>query len=307
MSKIIAANLLDVSDSDIDTVSDTNAEASLKYNLEAEADEFLNNEVADRYKLVQFHPAYNYDDFVIGVSVDTDNGNISYSPRNGVIKEIAEKAAKAKKESEDMKKSIPSYVLIIDEINRAPLSSVMGELLYALEKRGEEVSLPAMNSGNDAENTVLMIPDNLYIIGTMNTADHSLNSMDYAMRRRFSFVNINSKEPEQNLLKQEGKSFDSKLYNKVSELFNNKEGRGILVAGVNPEDIKLGSSYFIYKDKEMEYKLKYEIIPMLREYYKDGFFQRKKRINGEMVRDIFLTEESLLEYLHPQNESSDNK
>src|SRR5690606_14650101 len=81
---------------------------------------------------------------------------------------------------------LKNYVLIIDEINRANLSSVLGELIYALEYRGEEVqSMYAVDGSNK-----LILPPNLYIIGTMNTADRSVGHIDYAIKRRFAFVDV---------------------------------------------------------------------------------------------------------------------
>jgi hypothetical protein len=113
----------------------------------------------------------------------------------------------------------------------------------------------------------------------MNTADKSLNSLDYAMRRRFSFVNIYSK-PVNSI------NFNKDWYKRVTALFDDK----YIIKGINPEDIKLGSSFFINKNKDMnddffEYKLEYEIIPLLIEYYKDGFFRRNVLI-GETNTSI---------------------
>lgn len=225
-----------------------------------------NEECRGQIKLVQFHPSYGYEDFMVGLSISTEQHKIVYKPKKGIIKEIADEALENKKKK---------YVLIIDEINRAQTSLVMGELLYALEKRGEPINILSYNG----EKTTLTIPDNLYILGTMNTADKSLNSLDYAMRRRFSFVNIYSK-PVNSI------NFNKDWYKRVTALFDDK----YIIKGINPEDIKLGSSFFINKNKDMnddffEYKLEYEIIPLLIEYYKDGFFRRNVLI-GETNTSI---------------------
>ena len=104
------------------------------------------------------------------------------------------------------------YVLVIDEINRANLSAVLGELIYALEYRGEAVqSMYAIEGENN-----LILPPNLYIIGTMNTADRSVGHIDYAIRRRFAFVNILPKD----LTNELGDQFESALFAKVTNLFN---------------------------------------------------------------------------------------
>jgi 5-methylcytosine-specific restriction protein B len=136
----------------------------------------------DNYKLIQFHPAYTYEDFVRGIVATTgSNGNINYDVKNKVLAEMAENA----KNNPDN-----SFVLIIDEINRANLSSVLGELIYALEYRGEVVE----SMYEYEESREIVLPENLYIIGTMNTADRSVGHIDYAIRRRFAFVDVNTDE-----------------------------------------------------------------------------------------------------------------
>lgn len=155
---------------------------------------------------------------------------------------------------------LKNYVLIIDEINRANLSSVLGELIYALEYRGEAVeSMYAVDSDNN-----LVLPPNLYIIGTMNTADRSVGHIDYAIRRRFAFVDVLPKDlsSEENIL------FDSELFYQVEKLFDTN-----LSPEFEKKDVQLGHSYFIDKSKDggsMDIRLEYEIKPILCEYVKDG-------------------------------------
>src|SRR5690554_412153 len=159
-----------------------------------------------------------------------------------------------------VKIGLKNYVLIIDEINRANLSSVLGELIYALEYRGEEVE----SMYKIGEDNKLILPPNLYIIGTMNTADRSVGHIDYAIRRRFAFVDVLPKDlsSEENIL------FDSELFYQVEKLFE---------TNLSPEfvkkDVQLGHSYFIDKTKDggsMNIRLEYEIKPILSEYVKDG-------------------------------------
>lgn len=166
--------------------------------------------------------------------------------------------------TETVEQIIPlqNYVLIIDEINRANLSAVLGELIYAMEYRGE-----AVEGMYEVNNNELILPPNLYIIGTMNTADRSTGTIDYAIRRRFAFVNV----PARNLLEEGEKDFAIDLFVKVSALFD---------TNISPEfdkvDVQLGHSYFIGKttDEEhpvgMDIRWKYEIQPILLEYVKDG-------------------------------------
>lgn len=136
---------------------------------------------AGAWDLVQFHPGYGYEDFMGGIFPKLGNAAISYELKNGSFKTFCEHAASNPREN---------FVFIIDEINRADLSAVFGELLYALEYRGEPVRLPSFN-------TDFVIPENVYIIGTMNTADKSLVSFDLALRRRFSFKKL---EPDMSVL-----------------------------------------------------------------------------------------------------------
>ena len=152
---------------------------------------------------------------------------------------------------------LKNYVLVIDEINRANLSAVLGELIYALEYRGEAVqSMYTIEGENN-----LILPPNLYIIGTMNTADRSVGHIDYAIRRRFAFVNVLPKD----LTSELGDQFDSVLFAKVTDLFNTN-----LSPEFKKEDVQLGHSYFITKNTPIDIRWEYEIKPILLEYVKDG-------------------------------------
>lgn len=135
-------------------------------------------EIKDKgvWTLVQFHPNYTYEDFIGGISPQLNNSNLSYTLKEGIFKKLCDTAAK--EENKDKK-----FIIIIDEINRADLSSVFGELMYALEYRGEKVSIPNFTES-------FTIPKNVYLIGTMNNVDKSLVTFDLALRRRFAFIKI---------------------------------------------------------------------------------------------------------------------
>ncbi|MGI8484609.1 MAG: McrB family protein [Thermomicrobiales bacterium] len=125
-----------------------------------------------RVEIVQFHQSFGYEDFVQGIRPETnDSGQLSYHVRDGIFKQLCQTAANRPEER---------FVLIIDEINRGNISRIFGELLLLLEYREKQVRLPY--GGNR-----LSIPTNLYLIGTMNSADRSLAQVDYALRRRFYF------------------------------------------------------------------------------------------------------------------------
>lgn len=197
-----------------------------------------------------------------------------------------------------LNKEEKNYVLIIDEINRANLSSVLGELIYALEYRGEAVESIYEVDGNE-----LILPPNLYIIGTMNTADRSVGHIDYAIRRRFAFVDVLPK----NLKSELNDDFKEDLFIKVANLFiknydfniekNKIERSDYLSNEFGPKDVWLGHSYFIQqyvkdqngndnKSQPIDFNLRveFEIKPILREYLKDGVFMGGKQIDGKDIK-----------------------
>lgn len=137
---------------------------------------------SEQRALVQFHPTYSYEDFVEGFRpVDLGEGRTSLALKPGPLKRIADEAKK------DPGKP---FVLVIDEINRANIAKVFGELYFLLEYRGEAVEL-LYSDGTER----FTLPPNLFIIGTMNTADRSIALLDAAMRRRFVFLSMATDEP----------------------------------------------------------------------------------------------------------------
>jgi 5-methylcytosine-specific restriction protein B len=133
-------------------------------------------------KLVQFHPSYTYEDFFEGFRPGDpgDNGMLTFELRAGPFRNFAEAAS--------TQPDTP-YILIIDEINRANLAKVFGELYFLLEYRDEPVNLQYSPTRQ------FTLPKNLFIIGTMNTADRSIARVDAAMRRRFAFVELDPRVP----------------------------------------------------------------------------------------------------------------
>ena len=192
------------------------------------------------------------------------------------VKSILEKYDTSSKMEENDK----AYVMVIDELNRGNVSKVFGELITLLEadkRKGrinaESVVLPYSKKG-------FHIPNNVYLIATMNTADRSLGSLDYAIRRRFAFI---AEKPFG--LDVEG--FDEDLFEKVSSLFVKNfdeykesgwdptmklEPADTLSDEYKPEDVWIGHSYFLMQDEEdnTSNRLLYEIIPLLEEYVRDG-------------------------------------
>ncbi len=133
----------------------------------------------ERVRLAQFHPSYAYEDFVQGIRPSLQQGQTGFVLKSGPLLEAAERA-----EGERNAK----HFLVIDEINRGNLAKVFGELYFLLEYRDEEIHLQY----SDAP---FSLPDNLYFIGTMNTADRSIALVDLALRRRFHFVEFHPDKP----------------------------------------------------------------------------------------------------------------
>ena len=229
------------------------------------------------WDVVQFHPSYGYEDFVRGIEVSTvpvDGGTssvISYDTTNKILGKIAAKAALPRYQN-------TKFFLVIDEINRANLATVFGELIYGLEYRNKGVATPyTVGSSNK-----VLLPNNLYIIGTMNTADKSIGGIDYAIRRRFLFFQVlpnrdvilhynldglsGEAQTQQNAVNDKAVA----LFDRIAELFND--------ANLNTEfykdDVQIGHTYFLVSSEDQLFlRFKYQMLPILREYYKDGMFQ----------------------------------
>ncbi len=242
----------------------------------------------DNIKVVQFHPSYTYEDFIRGIKVTIKNSQPVYETTNKIFAKIC-------KEAEENPKN--KYILIIDEINRANIPVVFGELIYALEYRDEKIETP-YDINNDGS---LKVPENLYIIGTMNTADRSIGQLDYAIRRRFAFIHI---PPNKELIiKEKAKELYEKL---VENLFVSEN--------ISPEfksmigDIKIGHSYFLTKndqwEKELAIKIIYQVLPILKEYEKDGIILEGKV--KKHIRNIFgkenINKEDIENFLNQGNQ-----
>ena len=260
------------------------------------------------YKIIQFHPSYTYEDFVRGINAVTTTNGIIYKAKNKILADYADKAFKNENEK---------YILIIDEINRANLSSVLGELIYALEYRykfndtqrerekAEVLSMYGIidDEGENKENFTLRLPENLYIIGTMNTADRSVGHIDYAIRRRFAFVEVLPEKLEDNseIYFNTTDFMDvAKLFIKIGEDdvvdFENAENSDFLSDDFSAKDVALGHSYFIAdknkiteseKQDYFKMKMKYEVVPILNEYLKDGVFNEKATVKIKEIEQRF--------------------
>lgn len=207
----------------------------------------------DRIMMVQFHQSYSYEDFIMGFR-PTEKG---FELKKGTFYSFCKKA--------EIDSANP-YFFIIDEINRGNMSKIFGELFMLIEsdKRGVELQLPYSDEK-------FSVPDNIYIIGMMNTADRSLAMLDYALRRRFAFYEMNigfdSKGFNAYRMKLNNTKFDS-LINCVNDLNN------IITADDSlGEGFRIGHSYFCnlsdINEQVLSSIVEYELIPLLKEYWFD--------------------------------------
>lgn len=234
--------------------------------------DYLNYENAvehGRIKFITFHQSYSYEEFIEGIRPNMDSDELTYSLVDGVFKEISENAKKYPEHK---------YVIIIDEINRGNISKIFGELITLIEQ-----SKRLFTNNNEHPKQVILpyskkpfgVPKNLYILGTMNTADKSIALLDSALRRRFSFTEMlpNSKVVDQNISIE---NID------VKELFETINSR---IEFLIDNDHTIGHSYFLkLKDnqsiKGLALLFKNEIIPLLTEYFY-GDFEKIQLVLGE--------------------------
>jgi 5-methylcytosine-specific restriction endonuclease McrBC GTP-binding regulatory subunit McrB len=242
-------------------------------------------ELKDRYKALQadhrigfvtFHQSMDYEDFVEGLKPevnDADSSAISFRVVPGLFKEICTNALNDRSNS---------YVLIIDEINRANISKVLGELITLLEKSKrlgaeDEFSVKLPYSKEE-----FSVPDNLYIIGTMNTADRSLGYIDYAIRRRFAFMTLTSKKEaiesyyydKPVSLKQKAITLFDHIYNLIKENISEQ---------FDIDDLMIGQSYFMYKNEDdLSFCIEYKMKPLLEEYLRDGILLKNEGLKDKI-------------------------
>jgi len=226
----------------------------LAYSIMGEKDD-------DRIEFVQFHQNYSYEDFMLGYKPVNDGFELKY----GVFYQFCEKAAS---------KPGKEFFFIIDEINRGNMSKIFGELLMLIEKdyRGTYATLAYDN------NKPFTVPENLYIIGMMNTADRSLAMIDYALRRRFSFFEIEPGFDSDGFMDYQ-KNLNNETFNelilKVKEL-----NKAIMSDKTLGKGFCIGHSYFCGKTTCTESWLRsvvdFDILPMLCEYWFDDYANYQK-------------------------------
>ena len=211
-----------------------------------------------RIVFTTFHQNYGYEDFIQGLRPDATGGNMTFKPVDGVFKKVADKA---------MFDDDNQYVIIIDEINRANISKVFGELITLIEndKRWGEANEISVTLPYGSE---FAVPNNLHIIGTMNSADKSISLIDTALRRRFEFVEV---APNEELI--ENETLRAVLH-KLNEGLRKE---------LESTDLLIGHSYFIGKsDKDLCTIMNRNIIPLLYEY----FYDDSKKVKNHVIEAL---------------------
>ncbi|MCM1037983.1 MAG: AAA family ATPase [Ruminococcus sp.] len=232
------------------------------------------------WDLVQFHPSYGYEDFIRGIEVKIPAGETtpSYESVNRILGKIAEFSKAAADNAGSGAQ--PKFYLIVDEINRANLATVFGELIYGLEYRNSKVSTPYEVKEKATEKITkdIVLGKNMFILGTMNTADKSIDAIDYAIRRRFIF--IDSPADRQIVLKcyqnisgnADENSIELLLFDGVQRIFDDER---FFNNEYQKSDVRIGHTYFLrdrkrgYEDAIIEHFI-FQVVPILREYVKDG-------------------------------------
>lgn len=253
-------------------------EESFKKYLSNETRKISNN---DFIRFITFHQAYSYEEFVEGIRVnlEDDYEEVKYTLQNGIFKDICIEA-----------NADPSnkYVIVIDEINRGDISKIFGELITLIEN--DKRVIP--NGERSFENTEIQnnqllvtlpyskkkfgVPSNLYIIGTMNTADRSIALLDIALRRRFDFISI---YPNAEIIGTDGALTEVNGIN--LKLFLNKINKRI--EAYLDKDHTIGHSYLmdIHSYEDFLYKFKNRILPLLLEYFYNDYEKVAKILNQD--------------------------
>lgn len=211
-----------------------------------------------RIVFITFHQSMSYEDFIEGIKPKTEDGKITYEVKNGIFKELC---AKAKKDESQ------NYVMIIDEINRGNVANIFGELISLIEDDKRLGASEELCAELPYSHDIFSVPKNVYIIGTMNTADRSVEALDSALRRRFTFKEMMPKAelvPEENNVRS------------IFEIINQR------IEVLKDREHQIGHSYFMGVENEDDLKDVFydKIIPLLQEYFY-GDYEKIQLVLGE--------------------------
>ena len=220
----------------------------------------------DQIGFVQFHPSYDYTDFVEGLRpVSNGDGTIEFKLVDGIFKKFCQKARDAKKTGGQ-----DNFVFIIDEINRGEISKIFGELFFSIDPsyRGEKGSVSTQYANLHETDEKFYIPENVYIICTMNDIDRSVDTFDFAMRRRFRFVEVTA-ESQLYIL-------DEKLGEHAEEAKTRLRNLNVAIENVQElnSHYHIGPSYFRnLKELDYDYELLWSdyLKPLLEDYVRGSY------------------------------------
>lgn len=219
------------------------------------------------YEFVTFHQSFSYEDFIEGIKPDlsVEDGELVYKIEDGIFKQLCNKARRD---------PYNRYALFIDEINRGNISAIFGELITLIEDSKRAGSKDAVEVILPYSKEKFSVPNNVYIIGTMNTADRSVEALDTALRRRFSFVEM---QPNPNVLL--NSEYTDVNLKQLLETINQR------IEILIDKDHKIGHSYFIgirnLEDLKLAFKDK--IIPLLEEYFYGDFGKIGLVLGGSFI------------------------
>lgn len=199
----------------------------------------------------QFHAETSFSDFIFGIRPDTENQELRYRENLGSFSEALKYAVEHKNEK---------AILIIDEINRANLSNVLGPIFYLFEHKMDISNVEIEIAPNFK---VTKLPENFSVIATMNTADRSLAVVDFALRRRFAWYTLKPKAIK-------SKQFFNEDFSRIQEIFD-------WYASSTELNLQPGQGYFIADtEDEMKNRIRYEIFPLIKEYLQEGLLRNAK-------------------------------
>ena len=213
----------------------------------------------NNYTMLQIHPSYSYEEFIEGIRPDRKG---TFTIRDGIFKKIALEA---------YENPGRNYAIILDEFNRGNIVQILGELLYALEYRGSPITLPY--SGEK-----LVVPENLYLIATMNTTDRSISSIDMALKRRFVFHRV---LPDEEKLRGYLMENDVEEAEEIVRLF--RQLNEIIKSGPG-EDLMLGHTLFMHPMEEIPEILESRILPILQSILHPQDYEKALEIVREFTK-----------------------